>query len=327
MTLYRNILSQGWKTTWRNKYLWFFGLFAALLGNGGVLEIIFRGSDSSMSQGIFPSIWRILNTGIFSLKTFSSMGQLLVKDPISLFFALFIFIAVIALTVFLIWLIIVSQSAIVHNSANIITSKEHDFKGGLEVGMKKFWPVLGYNAIVKLIIYIVFVLISLPILMSIAKSYFTVSSLVFVISFIIFIPFSIILSFIAKYAIAYTVIKGNNFISAIQSGWRLFTKNWLVSLEMAFILFFVNFLVGLSLLLLFLILSVPLLFLALVVAKAGMYLGFWVIVVLSFILFLAIISIIGAGLATFQISSWTGLFIELVGKGGTSKLVRIFSKE
>ncbi len=37
MTLYRDILGQSLKSAWHNKYLWFFGLFAALLGNAGEL--------------------------------------------------------------------------------------------------------------------------------------------------------------------------------------------------------------------------------------------------------------------------------------------------
>ena len=67
-----------------------------------------------------------------------------------------------------------------------------------------------------------------------------------------------------KYAIAYVVIKGSGFVEAVKLGWQLFVKNWLVSLEMAFILFFINFAVGFGLLLLFLISAGPFLFLALV---------------------------------------------------------------
>jgi len=38
---------------------------------------------------------------------------------------------------------------------------------------------------------------------------------------------------------------------------------------------------------------------------------------------LFIIVLIGAALAVFQISSWTGLFLELDKKSGSSKLVRM----
>ncbi len=45
-----------------------------------------------------------------------------------------------------------------------------------------------------------------------------------------------------------------------------------------------------------------------------------------FVLFLLIMIILtGAALATFQISAWTGLFLELINKGGSSKIERVIS--
>jgi hypothetical protein len=51
MTLYRSIFRQAWAITWQYKYLWFFGFFAALLGNGGEYEILSKGLRGDMSQG------------------------------------------------------------------------------------------------------------------------------------------------------------------------------------------------------------------------------------------------------------------------------------
>jgi len=45
------------------------------------------------------------------------------------------------LTIFLVWLMAVSQAAIVNNAANIIAEKSHNLKDGLFSGVKKFWPV------------------------------------------------------------------------------------------------------------------------------------------------------------------------------------------
>jgi len=45
-----------------------------------------------------------------------------------------------------------------------------------------------------------------------------------------------------KYAIAYVVINKRQVSQAINQGWQLFKENWLVSLEMALILFFINIL-------------------------------------------------------------------------------------
>ena len=83
MFLYRNILSQAWKITWRSKYLWFFGLFAALLGNGGELEIVFRGFDGDFKDSLFTG-WQFWPEGFFNADTISNIGRLLINDPVSL---------------------------------------------------------------------------------------------------------------------------------------------------------------------------------------------------------------------------------------------------
>ncbi len=327
MFLYRNILSQAWKITWRYRYLWFFGLFAALLGNGGEMEIVLNGFDGG-SSNIIPglqSLHGLLQIDFFSVHTLDNIGQLLINDPATLLVSLAIFLLIIFLTAFIVWLVIISQGALVHNAARVISGKKHDFKSGLEAGMKKFWPVFGLNATVKIIIYILLLIVSLPVLAETYRSTATIS-LSFVILFLIFVPLSVVLSFVVKYAVAYAVIKGNHFIDAIRLSWRLFTRNWLVSVEMAFLLFFINLLAGLCLLFLIFVLAIPFLFVALVFIKSGLFFSFWAVVILAMILFLLIIMFVGACLAVFQISSWTGLFIELTGRGGTSKLTRIFSR-
>ena len=60
--------------------------------------------------------------------------------------------------------------------------------------------------------------------------------------------------------------------------------------------------------------------------KFASLLGFWLVIVFAVFLFFAAIVLVGSVLSTFQISAWTGIFIELVGKGGVSKINRIMGK-
>ena len=144
-------------------------------------------------------------------------------------------------------------------------------------------------------------------------------------AFIIFLPIIIALAFIFKYAIAYRVIKGQKFAQAIRAGWDLFMANWLVSLEMALILFLVSFVVTILTALLWYILAVPAMFLAVLANYIAPATSFWLLYIFPRVLYFLIIAYVGSVLITFQISAWTGLFIELIGKGATSKLVRIFN--
>jgi hypothetical protein len=320
MSLYKTILGQAWKTTWNYKYLWFFGIFAALLGSGGEYEILFRSFSSDASQAVFPGWQSIAETGIFNIQ---NMGQAIKEDPLAFMTVIIIFLITLALFGFLIWLAVISQAALVNNAAGYINGKKNDFKSGIAKAGEKFWPVFSLNIIIKLVIYLAFVLVSLPVVLTAASQGPVAANLTYIIAFIIFIPVALALSFVVKYAIAYVIIKNSGFIESIKSGWQLFTKNWLVSIEMAFVLFLINFFVGLLLILMVLTLTIPFLFLSVAAFKLANIAGFWLIATLALIIFLVIVILGGALLSTFQISSWTGLFIQLVNKGGISKIARI----
>jgi len=186
--------------------------------------------------------------------------------------------------------------------------------------MLNFWPVLTLNIIIKAAIYVLLVLISLPAIFF--QGDFN-ANLFYIIALVIIVPVAIILSFVMKYAVAYAVINKSKVLPAIEKSYRLFKENWLISFEMAIILFFINLLVGLAIVLAILVLAVPFLFLGLIFYYSFSLVGSWLIAILAFASFLFIVVTAGAALAVFQISSWTGLFLELEKKSGVSKLVRV----
>lgn len=322
MAFYRNILKQSWQLTWRNKYLWVLGVFAALLGNGGEFEILFNNAGANPGQALFPAWQRIVSTGVFSRHTLSNIGDLLKSDTLNMVLVLITCLLALAVFLFLIWLVIVSQAAVVNNSAAIIKQKSNNLRDGFNSGVLNFWPVLGLNVLIKAIIYLSLVAISLPAI------YFSGSlsaKIFYILALIIMVPVAIVLSFIMKYAIAYVVISGSKISRALSQSWQLFKENWLISFEMAVILFFINLLVGLGIILAILTLAVPFLFLGLIFYYSFSAAGSWLIAVLAFACFIAIVILAGAALSVFQIASWTGLFMELDKKGGTAKLVRVVS--
>lgn len=327
MTIYRHILSEALKTTWHYKYLWFFGLFAALLGNSGELEVIFRGFSGAPNPGLFPGLSNLGETGIFSTGIFNNIANLSRSDPFTLFLMLGVFLIVVGISVFLVWLAVVSQAALVNNVAREKADKTHDFKEGMHEGVKKFWPVFGLNVLYRLVLYVAFFLLSVPIITSINQGSGAAINILYIISFVVFVPLGIIFSFITKYAIAFIVVKKEKFMSAIRLGWQLFEKNWLISIEMAFLLFAISFLVGIAAVLILLVLTIPFLFIGILLSSVGFYFNMYAIMVSALILYVGFIAILGAMLSTFQVSAWTNLFIELVSRGGVSKLVRFINKE
>jgi hypothetical protein len=326
MSLYRNLLAQAWKNTWEHKYLWFFGLFAALVGASEELNLLFSGSDNTVISGFISTVKGFWATGVFSPRGISNLGKILVTDSYDLLIALTILAIFFLLLCFLIWFAIVCQVSLVNNYARIIGKKNHSFADGLDVGVKKFWPVFGFNVILKVIIWTIYLLLALPIILLYDK----VSSwqlFIFITTYLVFIPLSIIVAFIIKYATAYVVVKGEKFADALQLSWELFLKNWLISIEMAFILFGISFVVTFGLFLALATIAIPYLFLVALLPTLATFLNVGLLLFCGLIFALLIIMVVGSWLSAFTIAAWTGLFLELISRGGVSKIVRIFSKE
>jgi hypothetical protein len=331
MPLYRKIISQSLKITWRYKYLWFFGVFAAILGSGGEYEILINSFSGDPKQAIFPALQKIAETGVFSSKTLVNIGHIVQNDPLSLLSLIAIYIGILALMAFLFWLAVISQSVLVNSAAayqsgrkpNLAPNFGERIRASVAKVKDKFWQILGLNLLVKVVLYASFILVSLPIIFTISRPEILFYKVLYFVLFILFIPFALSLSLLTKYSIAYSILKNNKFFEAIKSSWGLFKENWIISVEMAFILFLINFLASIVLILAVLSLAVPFLFLGYVTSVIIGSAGAWLIIVLAFIVLLSAIVLGGAVISTFQISSWTCLFSELINKGATSKIERI----
>lgn len=320
MPFYRNILKQAWSLTWHNKYLWWLGIFAALLGNGGELEILFNNNGANPGQSIFPGLKRIASTGVFKAQTYDNIIDLFRYDTLNMVIVLIMSLFVLAVFILLVWLVISSQGALVNGAAALLNKRKTALRQNWDAGVLNFWPVLSINILLKIVIYILLALISLPLIFWSGNSG---SWLLYVLAAIIIIPLAIILSFIAKYSIAYVVINGEKAGEALRRSIKLFKENWLISFEMAVILFFINIIVGLLIVLCILALAAPFLFLGIILFYIFSSLGSYLIAILGFAAFLFIIITGGAALAVFQITVWTSLFLELDKKRGISKLMRV----
>lgn len=328
MFLYRGILKKSLAITWRHKYLWFFGLFASLLSGAGRYNMSFSRVSKNWDESFFANFVHLTKSGVFNANTFSNLGLLFKQDPISTTVYIVFSLIFITLSLFLLWLIIVSQIGLVNNSAKIIKNnkgKKTTIREGVDAGIKNFWPVLGLNLIINSLIGFLAILIGLPLIFITVRSGGGIDLLYFVL-FIIFIPLALIFSFLLKYAICYIVIKGKSFIDSIGAAWRLFIENWLISIEMAFILFFIDVLSILALGLAILILAIPYLFIAFGLSSLVSLNLFWILLILGIVLIILLVILAGSVIACFKLVAWTDLFINLTGKGGLSKIIRLAEK-
>lgn len=320
MSLYRNLLRQAWSITWQYKYLWFFGLFAALLG-GGQYEVLIKGLNGDVGQNIFAGF---KDSGVTGKEFFSNFLEVAKADTISLVILLLLGLVVLAISLFLVWLSTVSQAALVNNVSQHIGNKKGAFKSGMLAGIKNFWPVFGLNVVLKVAVVFALGLVGFPIILLASKLGPIISGIIYIVVFAALMVAVLSFSFIIKYAIAFAVIKNKKFLDSIKNGWQLFRENWIISIEMAFILFIIGLAVSIAYLFAVLILFTPFLLIGFFLSKITV-LGYLIVGFLAFLVYLASLLVIGAMLSTFQISAWTTLFLQLIGKGGTSKIVRVVS--
>ena len=325
MFSYRSILKQSLSISWKHKYLWFFGLFASLAVAGGSMEYQFF--NQSTGQGLINGTYQSL-AGLFALSELCTsvwygIIDLFSQDIVILINTLTILLLTLTIIFVFVWLAISSQAALVDSVKKIITPKKKSnilsIQAGLTVGSIHFWSVLGLNILIKILIGFSFFIMSLPLLF-LALSDNVSFIIAYSILFVIFVPVALSLSLIVKYAITARVLENKSVVASLEQGYTLFRKNWLISLEVALILYIISFVATLTLLILLSLLFLPLLLI-------GMFFTIYWLVFLMLFFFLIALAIFGSFFTTFQISTWTDLYVNLTNNKGLAKLERIFQKK
>ncbi|PIY96648.1 MAG: hypothetical protein COY66_03550 [Candidatus Kerfeldbacteria bacterium CG_4_10_14_0_8_um_filter_42_10] len=319
--LYRDILKEAWWITWRNRFLWFFGLFAALLGNGGEYEIIFRNVDTVSNQ----------RTIIYNLQNMSKTGHLQTTwDNIVSYFSAYtlnsvaLLLVALVIFVFIVWLVIISQGGLIDSSLKLQSKQNATLESGFVAGRKHFMPLFLLNLLWRVVVYGLLFIVGIPLIFLLLNEgndfWFTITS------FVILVPIAVIISFIIKYSSAFVIYKKEKIGPALKDGWKLFTKNWLISIEMAFVILLINLLFGLALIIGIGLLSIPFVFLLIILKIVGALAAFNVIFYIAVIALFILIFIMGAFISAFQWVAWVGLFKRLVEGKGASKILRMFGK-
>lgn len=326
-SLYRPILARAWEITKKFKSLWFFGFFAAIISSGGEYEIIARAlytpGNSDLLSTTVAGFQEGLREGMVNGNAglWKNIFSALFSNSSTMIVALAIFILVIAVVLFLLWLSTVSQIGLIRNVSLINKAKKTTFNEGIDAGVKLFWPVFLINVIFKVIIFVMLFLIGKELLLLAGKGGFATA--LYFISFIIFVIITLIVSFLIRYQLFYLVLKKQTWLEALKSSWKLFVKNWLISLEMAFLMFIFYIVVFfISVFIVAVLTAIPT-----VVLLA--YLSYLPIFAKSIIALVCVVLILITMIAstilisTFQWASWTMLFDRLTLKEELSKIIRL----
>ncbi len=305
---YSLILKEAWQIAVKNKILWLFGLFASFISLEAVYEVII----SQINQA------RNAETFYQKILTLSQNQNLLISNYLCFFnglskdYSAYLFFILVTIAVILfIWLVFISQIAIILSAAKSYKTNKIKMNEILAVSNEKFWSVLSINIIIKLALYAGFLALSLPLFYSLLtqnQGSLIASNFIF---FILYTLFAVIISFLAAYATNFIVLKNSHIIEAIKEAWQLFAKNISISLELAFVLFFLKVLSLIFIFCLFFLAFVPLFALLLLALSNGYLVGIIMSLTLIILAFLIIALLINSIFTVFYLSSWTITFIQL----------------
>ena len=325
MFSYRLLFKQAWLTAWHNKYLWFFGLFAAIIAGSGSWE--YQIFSQSLNQGLIEGSYRKL-TDILALEELakgilSGLNNLAGYDFWTIMSAISLIIITCSILAFSFWLSITSQAALVGETKKILKVKKKapilSIRAALTDANGHFWSLAGLNLLIKFLVTLAFFIVSLPLLFMSWQDTNLLAA-VYTILFVIFVPVAVSLSLIVKFAIAYRVLDNKSALTALEKGEQLFRRNWLISLEAAIILFIINFIASVAILIVLTLVFLP-------IFVFSIFLGAVWLSYLIICLAIVFLVLFGSALTAFQVSSWTNLFLSLTEKGGQAKLERLFAKK
>lgn len=318
--LYKEALAHSWRLARSHKELWIFGLFAAVLGQMGVVELLSKVTFSSKRFAEFDSFIPGLDIipTLYALKAAPWNAELGV---------MFIWLLVILLgfVIFAVFIAVTSQGAIIHAASKSMGRSKQlpSSSKAWHAGVTHFWRLLSLNVFKKVVLWGLAFLVAVSTFNAIASGGFW-DITAFIALFILSMVIGLIVSFLVVYAAGYVVVEEYSFWEAVKASWHLFTSHWLVSIEAGFILLFYNVLLVLVVLAGLFVLMLHSLLLIAVTVSTGVLSLFSIGLFIEFVVFMLFVFLVASVFTVFSTSTWTYLFMKMHKHGMMSHLVHRF---
>ncbi|MDD2807682.1 MAG: hypothetical protein PHW95_04150 [Patescibacteria group bacterium] len=300
MLTYLQIFKQALKVASEKPMLLFFGFFVVLFGGSTEIGFLLSTYGFSGEQMITSFVNGLAEGGFFSIAGLKGLAAILSTNPLRFVEIFGVTLMIIVFIILAVVLMVISQSALVSLSVESSRGRQVRWGEGIGIGLIKFWPVLGFNLILRLATSAMLAVISIMALLS-----FRGIGLAITLTFYALTVIIMLISFFVKYSICGVVTKHWKFGEALANGWKLFRANWLATIEIAVILFVVYLLISLYL---FFILALLLLF------SIKFFAGFIFGVYLIIGLVLALFMVVQMYLAVFYWATWALVFEVITSK-------------
>lgn len=288
---YFNIFKKAWEITWRNRYLWWFGLLIAL-GGGGF----------NFNYGLNNGEWKKDEKTFRVLSDFFQQFSGWIIAGASLIFIFIIILAVIR---------IISRAGLISSIDNIQNNRKSSFKAGFKKGINCFWKIFLSSLVVNLFVLGVFLILLLPAVYLFLIKSFILGTITSACAIFIFIPIVILACFIRKYSHFYIVISELSVMSALDSAYRLFKKNIYSSAVMALLFLPIGIILAAAMLALFFSLGLFLLAIGMLFYAAFSKIGVFIVAALGVLVLIAIFLAMSSVYQVFFHAAWILFFKEI----------------
>lgn len=320
--IYRTLIREALHLTWQRKSLWIFGIFAAFVSTGGVLDVASSGMRRVALYGSLKE--RIVETCFANYVYITKyVGQFF---AVGTFRSLALFFFLVLIVLGLLFLAVLSQTALIHGikaesheRPNILRKRAHDH----------LWRVFGVNLLTKGVSTLVVVLTTLPLLFSITLPALYPFSFLYLQTLILF-PSMLVISILSMLSIIHLIETECTIKESIKYTWNVFQKHWLATFEFSLILFVLTAFSCMLLLGVVILLNIP----YALVYTASLLTGSMTIFIIANVFYglfaLAILLALGGAIVTFQYSAWYLFYQQsknpLLKKLPIAKLLRMFQK-
>jgi hypothetical protein len=296
---YGDLLSEAFRITWRNRFLWFFGFFVG--GTSFNFPSINFGGQQEMPFGPYsgPLRWISENLILFLV----SVG-----------------VVVLALVLVFIVLAMISHGALTESVTALHRGEPRRFGSAWRTGTAYFWRVTLLKVLFLLMALGLALLIFLPALLGVVAVFVSTQSvglrvlsvvlgvlLALALLILVFLPFAII----NQFALRELVVGGRRVMDSIGGGFGLFRRNigrsllaWLLQLGVMLGL-------GIAMLVVITILAVILVGPAVALFAADQTAAAVVVGVIGGLLFLIPVFVISGALSAFNHAYWTLAYLQL----------------
>jgi len=281
---YSNLVKKSWLVAWKNKLLWFFGLFI-MAGIEG-----FNYSDRLNLESI-------QNSALGWMQSDTTPGALLIVTIVSIILILAFFI-----------MSVICQGSIIKGLGNTATAVQNKFKPLWSYGVSKFWRILA----LELLFGVAILILLIPTLVGLIGA--TWSNVFLVVWLALLLIGLVIVSNFIYYTFIYAVLEDKKVKESIILGWKLFIRYFKISFVVSLIRLGLSIAFSIALVVIIFVALIPFVLLGILFGVIAGAIGALLIGILGAIAVVALVLLIRGFLNTFHYALGVYTYLQLIGK-------------